>query len=128
MQSPGRRSRISCEICEIRSLNSLSLGKATNLLVRRKLAELVVLPLKYMVGGNSTPEDGRTSKESRDGNGETSLCNSPLSSSRQPKASLRLGTISRAPLAQLLLTRRSKTLNTSRYGRSAGRKMEDRCL
>src|SRR5271155_1760899 len=58
----------------------------------------------------------------------TSLGNSLLFSSRQPKSSSQLGIISRSPLAHLLLTSKPKTLNTSPYDRSAGRKTEDRCL
>ena len=43
MQSPGRRRGTSFEIFEIRSFISLSANKATNLLVCRKLAEVLVL-------------------------------------------------------------------------------------
>jgi hypothetical protein len=46
----------------------------------------------------------------------------------QRKSSSRLGTLSPSPLADLLLTSKSKTLNTSPYGRSAGLNTEDRCL
>jgi hypothetical protein len=45
-------------ILNVRSdrVNSLSLAKSINLLVRPKLAELVVLPPEYMVEGNLRPK------------------------------------------------------------------------
>jgi hypothetical protein len=39
-------------------ISSLSLTKAINLLSRRKLVEVVVLPLKYLVEGNSEAKNG----------------------------------------------------------------------
>jgi hypothetical protein len=44
------------------------------------------------------------------------------------RPSSRLSIISRCPLAYLLLTSRSKTRDTSPYGRSADLETEDRCL
>jgi len=39
-------------------VNTLSLAKAINLLARRKLVEVVVLPLKYLLEGNFEAENG----------------------------------------------------------------------
>jgi hypothetical protein len=39
-------------------VNSLSLAKAINLPARRKLVEVVVLPLKYLLEGDSEAENG----------------------------------------------------------------------
>ena len=48
-QSPGRRRGNSFEVSVIRSSISLSQGKATNLLVCRKLAEVIVLALNIWI-------------------------------------------------------------------------------